>query len=262
MIREFSADYLRQTNLLLGEGTLDGAENLVIFDASQFPTLAPAPLIAPAVAAPAAEEKEKRKKRAHDPNAPKRPLTPYFLYMQTARPIIASDLGEEAPKGAVQAEGQRRWGVMSKNEKTGWNHAYQYNLRLYNARMHSYKNGNQSARLMTDPEALKYADEMNIEMPAVSGLEDPAANDQAAIAEQLQQAVGEEDATANKTPKKPGPKGGKRKTGTPAGGDVDVAKASAATPASPDRKRKRTSTKPDDAAAEPKKGGRKKTKSG
>ena len=44
------------------------------------------------------EEKKSKKKRTHDPNAPKRPLTPYFLYMQTARPIIANDLGENAPK--------------------------------------------------------------------------------------------------------------------------------------------------------------------
>jgi hypothetical protein len=67
--------------------------------------------------APPAEEKKERKKRQHDPNAPKRPLTPYFLYMQTARPIIASDLGQEAPKGAVQEEGQRRWAAMTPQEK-------------------------------------------------------------------------------------------------------------------------------------------------
>lgn len=66
---------------------------------------------------PVVEEKKERKKRQHDPNAPKRPLTPYFLYMQTARPIIAVDLGEGVPKGAVQEEGQRRWASMSAQEK-------------------------------------------------------------------------------------------------------------------------------------------------
>lgn len=66
---------------------------------------------------PQVEEKKERKKRSHDPNAPKRPLTPYFLYMQTARPIIATDLGADAPKGAVQEEGQRRWGSMSHKDK-------------------------------------------------------------------------------------------------------------------------------------------------
>lgn len=66
---------------------------------------------------PPVEEKKERKKRTHDPNAPKRPLTPYFLYMQTARPIIAKDLGPDAPKGAVQEEGQRRWKAMGQGEK-------------------------------------------------------------------------------------------------------------------------------------------------
>lgn len=59
------------------------------------------------------EDKKERKKRVHDPNAPKRPLTPFFLYMQTARPIIARDLGETAAKGAVSEEGTKRWGTMN-----------------------------------------------------------------------------------------------------------------------------------------------------
>jgi hypothetical protein len=71
----------------------------------------------PVEVAPPVEEKKERKKRQHDPNAPKRPLTPYFLYMQTARPIIANDLGQDAPKGAVQEEGQRRWAAMTLDEK-------------------------------------------------------------------------------------------------------------------------------------------------
>ncbi len=71
----------------------------------------------PVAPAPAGEEKKERKKRTHDPNAPKRPLTPYFLYMQTARPIIANDLGPDAPKGAVQEEGQRRCGTMNAHDK-------------------------------------------------------------------------------------------------------------------------------------------------
>lgn len=63
------------------------------------------------------EEKKERKKRQHDPNAPKRPLTPFFLYMQTARPIIAQDLGSDYAKGAVSAEGTRRWTTMAPEDK-------------------------------------------------------------------------------------------------------------------------------------------------
>lgn len=207
----------------------------------------PTDLVAPA------EEKKERKKRTHDPNAPKRPLTPYFLYMQHARSIIANDLGTEAPKGAVQEEGQRRWANMSPTEKKGWNTAYQYNLRLYNARVHSYKAGNPLAKNMSDEEALKYADDFQIPMPTIkddaAAAETPA-NDHDAIAEQLQDEA--------KTPKKAAPR--KRKAATPAA-DATVMEAAKATPASPDKKRRRTSTKAPEDKEEPKKSARKKTKS-
>jgi len=107
---------MRQTNLLLGEGTLDnGSMEMPLPQlGNAFAGLMPqVPVLMP----PIVEEKKERKKRTHDPNAPKRPLTPYFLYMQTARPIIAQDLGVEAPKGAVQEEGQRRWSTMSPSDK-------------------------------------------------------------------------------------------------------------------------------------------------
>lgn len=61
--------------------------------------------------------KKERKKRVHDLNAPKRPLTAFFLYMQTARAIITDDLGPDAPKGAVSDEGSRRWKTMAAEDK-------------------------------------------------------------------------------------------------------------------------------------------------
>jgi hypothetical protein len=78
------------------------------------------PVAKDAAAAPAdaANDKKERKKRLHDPNAPKRPLTPFFLYMQTARPIIAKDLGEGVAKGLVSEEGTRRWKEMDDQDRT------------------------------------------------------------------------------------------------------------------------------------------------
>lgn len=248
LLRSFTQDYIRQTNLLLGDQSEAQGELLSSLEnAAQF-MLPPGDIAAPA------EEKKERKKRTHDPNAPKRPLTPYFLYMQHARSIIAADLGAEAPKGAVQEEGQRRWANMGPQEKHGWNNAYQYNLRLYNARVHSYKNGNPLAKNMSDDEALKYADDYQIPMPDVKDAAAPS-NDQDAIAEQLQQAAG--DDSTLKTPKKAA--GRKRKTATPAA-ETDP-KPTPAT--SPDKKRRRTSTKATDDKEEPKKaaGRGKKTKS-
>ncbi|KAI1267726.1 hypothetical protein F5Y18DRAFT_309358 [Xylariaceae sp. FL1019] len=254
LMKNFSDDFVRQTNLLIGEpapfdnnagaamqslvATLDGL-------GGQLGDLVPH-----------GEEKKERKKRTHDPNAPKRPLTPYFLYMQTARPIIANDLGPDAPKGAVQEEGQRRWSSMTPGEKMAWNNAYQFNLRLYNARVHSYKAGNMAARDMTDADAMQYADTNGIAQAEMSHEEAMLPNDQEAIAEQLQMAtpsMGLEDGT--KTPKAKNTR--KRKS---TAGDVDDGESSAAknaTPASPDKKRKRAS-KVADTAEEPKKSARKK----
>lgn len=230
------------------------------------------------VPVPAVEEKKERKKRTHDPNAPKRPLTPYFLYMQTARPIIASDLGEGAPKGAVQEEGQRRWAVMGAAEKRGWNQAYQYNLRLYQARVHSYKAGNPDAKNMLDEEALQYADTHNISMPDPAQIPDAAEDEQDAIAEQLGAGVPvkeptpeeeegdddaeeeeeEEPAPVAKTPKKAN-NTRKRKTATPAT-EPKAEPAATATPASPAQKRKRASKAADQVEPEVKKSARKKSK--
>lgn len=64
-----------------------------------------------------AEGKKKRKRVPHDPNAPKRALTPYFLYMQSARQQIAKELGENAKPKEVADEGTRRWGDMPPAEK-------------------------------------------------------------------------------------------------------------------------------------------------
>ncbi|KAK3180886.1 hypothetical protein K4F52_007844 [Lecanicillium sp. MT-2017a] len=252
LLKSFTNDYIRQTNLLLGEHTAEGGQTDLL---NSFENAAAQLIMPVADMAPAAEEKKERKKRTHDPNAPKRPLTPYFLYMQHARSIIANDLGADAPKGAVQEEGQRRWANMTPHEKQGWNNAYQYNLRLYNARVHSYKNDNAAAKNMSDEEALKYAETFNIPMPEIKDAAKGDANVQAAIAEQLK------DDTTTKTPKKAAGGGRKRKSEGPAT-TTETPKA-AATPASPDKKRRRTSTKATDDKDDTKKsgGGRKKTKS-
>ncbi|SPO02238.1 related to nonhistone chromosomal protein [Cephalotrichum gorgonifer] len=258
LIKSFADDYLRQTNLLLGQPTtaeeLSFNEPLAHLEAS-LAVLGGVP--PPQPAAPVEEVKKERKKRTLDPNAPRRPLTAYFLYMQTARPIIAADLGADAPKRAVQEEGQRRWATMGASEKQGWNQAYQYNLRLYNARVHSYKAGNTEAKEMDDNEALNYANEFNIPIP-VNDAHD--ANDQDAIAAQLLQGASAaapepepevEDTPQAKSSTKKTPAGRKRKT------DADETSTPSAAAASPVQKRRRASTKPAEEKEEPKKGRKK-----
>lgn len=288
LLRSFTADYVRQTNLLMGEPTAEPNQGdlLSSFENAAAQLIMPVPEMAAPV-----EEKKERKKRTHDPNAPKRPLTPYFLYMQHARSIIASDLGDDSPKGAVQEEGQRRWANMAPHEKKGWNAAYQYNLRLYNARVHSYKAGNPLAKNMNDDEALKYANEFQIPMPEVKDVpaETPV-NDQDAMAEQIQQLQDHHhhqpqpqllppqlqqqqqqqqpqpqpqqhalpvDSSDAKTPKKSG--GRKRKGASPVA-DPIPSEPVKGTPASPDKKRRRASAKTGDDKEESKKSGRKRAK--
>ena len=62
------------------------------------------------------DAKRKRKRQPVDPNAPKRPLTPYFLYMQMNRRGIQEDLGEAKPK-EVADEGTARWQRMADEER-------------------------------------------------------------------------------------------------------------------------------------------------
>lgn len=45
---------------------------------------------------PAGKDKKKKPKKEKDPNAPKRPLTAFFLFSTRARDHIKSDLGPEA----------------------------------------------------------------------------------------------------------------------------------------------------------------------
>ncbi|KAG9248499.1 high mobility group protein [Calycina marina] len=148
--------------------------------------------------AAAGDDKKERKKRQHDPNAPKRPLTPFFLYMQTARPIIANDLGPGVPKGQVSEEGTKRWKLLGDHDRGLWTDAYKVNLRYYQARVHSYKvEGNVNAKDMTDEEASEYAEWHNID--AV-----PDAAVSAALATENPEVVApaDEDADAEGEPEK------------------------------------------------------------
>ncbi len=88
---------------------------------------------------------------------------------------------------------------------------------------------------MSDEDALRYADEFHIPMP--TGKDADTGNDQEAIAEQLQQNTADEETPA-KTPKSAKKDSRKRKTATP-GAEAEPVKGVA--PASPEKKRKRTS---------------------
>lgn len=202
----------------------------------------------------AVDVKKEKKKRVHDPNAPKRPLTPYFLYMQTARPIIAADLGPEVAKGAVSTEGVRRWKEMADNDKQLWTNAYTDNLKLYNARVHAYKAGDLTAKDMSDEEAAAYADAHQISTLPL----EISANDQLTAESLLDLPIADAASIPSTPEASPPPKvtpkaksrAAKKGKPTPVATPiVDQAAApivppsSTAKTASPDKKRKRNPTK-------------------
>ena len=117
-VQDLSRAYINHANTVLSPGANAGQLSLGLTN-----TLLDTGLVGQTVhsgAAPeleAGETKKKRKRAPHDPNAPKRALTPYFLYMQSARSQIASELGDNAKPKEVADEGTRRWAAMAEEDK-------------------------------------------------------------------------------------------------------------------------------------------------
>lgn len=122
-VQDLSRAYIQHANTVLtpgkhGMNPID-ANLTSILTESGLLTGQPAHAAAPVAPAEAeADGKKKRKRTPHDPNAPKRALTPYFLYMQSARATIAKELGDSAKPKEVADEGTRRWTEMSPAEKS------------------------------------------------------------------------------------------------------------------------------------------------
>ncbi|KAL5339091.1 hypothetical protein BJX70DRAFT_364965 [Aspergillus crustosus] len=87
-----------------------------------------------------AGEKRKRKRTA-DPNAPKRALTPFFLYMHHNRAHITEELGPDHKRRDVSDEGNRRWNAMPDSQKEVWRKLYADNLAVYREKVAAYKAG-------------------------------------------------------------------------------------------------------------------------
>ena len=118
-VQDLSRAYINHANTVLNPGRSGGLDvglSNILADSGLLTTGRIADGL-PQVEEPTSEGKKKRKRAKHDPNAPKRALTPYFLYMQSARSQIAKELGEHAKPKEVADEGTRRWGSMSPSEK-------------------------------------------------------------------------------------------------------------------------------------------------
>ncbi|KAK5057520.1 hypothetical protein LTR84_011520 [Exophiala bonariae] len=143
-VQDLSRAYIQHANTVLAPGK----HGLTPIDANLTSILTESGLLTGRPGEPGAapveettDGKKKRKRTPHDPNAPKRALTPYFLYMQSARATIAKELGDSAKPKEVADEGTRRWTEMSPAEKSVWDDKYQKNLAAYRVKMAAYKAG-------------------------------------------------------------------------------------------------------------------------
>ena len=75
------------------------------------------PRYAPTPGPPLHAASTRKPKRPHDKNAPKKAMTPFFLFMQKMRPQIQSEMGPDYKSKDVEAEGQHRWKTIGQKEK-------------------------------------------------------------------------------------------------------------------------------------------------
>jgi len=204
-VQDLSRAYIQHANTVL----TPGKHGLNPLDANLTSMLTESGLLGgrPAEPAPTAVEaegdgKKKRKRTPHDPNAPKRALTPYFLYMQSARGTISKELGDSAKPKEVADEGTRRWTEMSPAEKSIWDDKYQKNLAAYRVKMAAYKAG----QPVPDDETAARLVEMGKAPETVAGVDAEAETEEEVVEEE------EEEEEAPPPAPEPTPKSKRRKT--------------------------------------------------
>ena len=108
--------YVTHTNTLLSSS----GQGQAVLDTNQLTEyLANAGLAVPRMNGdtPSGKDKKKRPKKEKDPNAPKRPLTAFFLFSTRARDHIKGDLGADATPVEINNEILRRWNEMDAAQK-------------------------------------------------------------------------------------------------------------------------------------------------
>lgn len=89
--------------------------------------------------------RKKRQYKPRDPNAPKRPLTAYFRYLQEQRPIIQGELAQQGPNpeggkaGDISKIATERWNALSKDNQIPYRKAYEKEMHQYYADVKAYK---------------------------------------------------------------------------------------------------------------------------
>ncbi|KAK5114010.1 hypothetical protein LTR62_003133 [Meristemomyces frigidus] len=132
--------------------------------------------------------KGKRKKRAYkqrDPNAPKRPLTAYFRYLQEQRGPLGKELAERAEgttqkPGDLSREATSRWHALGKEEQQPYKEAYQRALKAYEIEVAKYR---ADGGALEDGAAVEGADDEEVE-DAEGEMEEEARSDTKAVVDE------------------------------------------------------------------------------
>ncbi|KAF7589835.1 hypothetical protein BBP40_003593 [Aspergillus hancockii] len=228
-VSELSRAYINHANTVLNRGQTADLGNIASITNSLYESGLLGGLVAGARAtSPGAKsevgEKKKRKRAPPDPNAPKRALTPFFLFMQHNRSKIAEELGSTAKPKDVSDEGTRRWAEMPEPEKEHWKKMYADNLAVYKEKMKAYKAG------------LPFTDDAK----AANQLQQEADRAEATAAEESDEEEEEEEEESPEPVREPTPpRAGKRRR-SEAKAAKDVASPAENKKASPEKKKTRT----------------------
>lgn len=145
--------YIDHTNVILsGDASLASLDVSMLqqpFNALAAPQLAQLALAhqqsGESTAAPVAEVdgKKKRNYKPRDPNAPKRPLTAYFRYLQEQRGPAAEEMAKSGngtgKPGDISKAVTERWKAMSEEDQLPYKEAYQRALKDYEREVAAYK---------------------------------------------------------------------------------------------------------------------------
>ncbi|KAE8396631.1 hypothetical protein ETB97_005685 [Aspergillus alliaceus] len=229
-VTKLSEAYINHANTVLSRGSTVDIANVTRITNSLYEGNLLGASVGARATSPGAKsemgEKKKRKRAPPDPNAPKRALTPFFLFMQHNRSKIAAELGDSAKPKDVSDEGTRRWAEMPEPEKEHWKNMYADNLAVYKEKMKAYKAG------------LPFSDDAK----AANQLQQEADRAEATAAEESDEEEEEEEGEESPEPvREPTPpRAGKRRRSEAAKTAKEVASPAETKKASPEKKKTRT----------------------
>ncbi|CAK3944563.1 Hypothetical predicted protein [Lecanosticta acicola] len=217
--------------------------------------------------------KKKRQYKPRDPNAPKRPLTAYFRYLQEQRPIISVELQNNpelqgGKAGDISKIATERWNSLDDKTRLPYRKAYERELKGYEEAVKKYKQETgQLAGDDEDADADAAAEEDDQVLAPVAQMQAPvtAKADDTDDSDDSDDTSSDDDESEDEAPppapqvqkKTPKPAPKKTKAGAdpvaPTPQFSSLSTPNAAAPSSPTRKRKADATEGD----EKKKRGRK-----